>query len=685
MPTAPFVIIIGDWVVDHYWFIARHNSDISAFTGHDHYKISSKAGDPIVALCGAGDTTRIISEQNARGGYPLQLKALGYWHADETNFLADLLNDPNEGREYYAHARFGGTFKRRSAPRNVEISTMADHADTIKMIRLYQHVGTAFEQLSRIDWDRRAHIDYHGTQADVVDRLDIKGPVAAVVVHDLGKGAITEVLVRALSKRYPNADWYVRSKEHPRAWLTLLHDAGRLALNVVGPETVAFEDPWDRWVVDKKPTHEVMRFLNEMKGKTRCLVTPKHEMVIKDVVTSTHVERCIVGGSSEPGARITHLGWCTRVFSSLVFKMIRNNSALPEGEDEVQKTVVSVIKEADSRPRVVDPFAWQRASIDGGYARPMEWKKTLSEWDMSSSEQGIIDTPLLSSGRGGGVRRLELWRATSLLPGYITCVEAKRQMIKRIAKAVVGFRKAHRPTRALSVLLTADPGAGKSSLVRALANATDFSFIQSNITQMLHRDELLHLFDAIATRQANGTRPVMVYVDEINALLESDHVFSAFLSPLEEGSYLRQGRRISLRPCVWVFVGTAGKDGVADEYTRSDKYSDFLSRMSMQERMDYAHLKQLYNNNRKLELEARLEQVYLGVTLLRQFHPDLVSVEHAVMHAFYDLNPEECPARQIRRDASNVRNVQDGRITRRNCAGWGKEDWAKSDAMIEII
>jgi ATP-dependent 26S proteasome regulatory subunit len=63
-----------------------------------------------------------------------------------------------------------------------------------------------------------------------------------------------------------------------------------------------------------------------------------------------------------------------------------------------------------------------------------------------------------------------------------------------------------------------DPGAGKTSLVKAFAEAMKLSMIHGNITQMLHRGELLHLFDDIAAQQAKDTMPIMVFVDEINAL-----------------------------------------------------------------------------------------------------------------------------------------------------------------------
>jgi hypothetical protein len=178
----------------------------------------------------------------------------------------------------------------------------------------------------------------------------------------------------------------------------------------------------------------------------------------------------------------------------------------------------------------------------------------------------------------------------------------------------------------------------------------------------------------------------MVFVDEINAKLEGEHVFSAFLAPLEDGAYLRQGRKVSLRPCVWFFVGTTPSRDQEDEYTRSDKYSDFRSRMTIVEWMDYAHLKEQYGEAHaaKLDKEARLEQVYLGLTLMKQNHPDLAQIEQQVIDAFWDLAPDSNPARQIRRRAGTVRNVQLGGIHSYNCSEWKVEDWSGDTRMVHV-
>ena len=70
-----------------------------------------------------------------------------------------------------------------------------------------------------------------------------------------------------------------------------------------------------------------------------------------------------------------------------------------------------------------------------------------------------------------------------------------------------------------------------------------------------------------------------MFVDEINATLDGDDVYGAFLAPIEGGYYIRTGVKYKLRPCVWLFAGTGHggkKKGDKDEDREFvSKYNDF--------------------------------------------------------------------------------------------------------------
>ena len=114
---------------------------------------------------------------------------------------------------------------------------------------------------------------------------------------------------------------------------------------------------------------------------------------------------------------------------------------------------------------------------------------------------------------------------------------------------------------------------------------------------MIHREELLKLFEEVATKQTSGGDALLVFVDEINALLDSSSVYGAFLSPLEDGIYVRNGKTFSLKPCVWIFAGTRLKD---DARTDTQKLSDFKSRITLEKLLDYdSILNKVSDNNQK--------------------------------------------------------------------------------------
>jgi hypothetical protein len=255
--------------------------------------------------------------------------------------------------------------------------------------------------------------------------------------------------------------------------------------------------------------------------------------------------------------------------------------------------------------------------------------------------------------------------------------------LNRIARLLGAFKRDETLGRSVSIMLEADPSSGKTLLARSLADAFDLSFIRYDVTQMITRSDLLALFDNVATRQANTDRKVLVFVDEINALLEGSHVYGAFLAPLEEGFYMRHSQQFRLRPCVWVFAGT---DLDRDQLEAAEKMSDFKSRMTLIERIDFASYAPVYKNRQaQLQTAARLEQVYLGATMIKDNYPDVREVSKSVLEQFRDLRPEEAPARTILKMATSLRNVAYGKVTEDNCEEWDVSGWDAISGGHELV
>ena len=59
------VLVVGDWVVDENWILAKHNSETSSHIGQAHFRsLVDQVDSQILSLCGAGNVVR---------AYPIQI------------------------------------------------------------------------------------------------------------------------------------------------------------------------------------------------------------------------------------------------------------------------------------------------------------------------------------------------------------------------------------------------------------------------------------------------------------------------------------------------------------------------------------------------------------------------------------------------------------------------------------
>jgi len=324
-----------------------------------------------------------------------------------------------------------------------------------------------------------------------------------------------------------------------------------------------------------------------------------------------------------------------------------------------------------------------------------KWQQAMGKGKKEGCLNEIETYGIITKENGNKV--LEVWRGSTDLPEYVVWIEQKRKYIKQIWQKLREFKTAGDIKRPLGILLYADPAAGKSFLAAKLSDRLDFKFIHRDITQMIHRDNLLDLFDDIATAQAEKGSRVLVFVDEINARLEGNHVYGAFLTPIESGYYIRRGVKFKLKPCVWIFAGT--KSASKEEEKKEEKLPDFKSRMTIIVDMDYKSLEEKYKNEpgvAQLKKEAKLEQVYIGAIKIRDHFPDVSKVSEAILEEFYKLDPSKNPYREIRKLAASLQNVQYGIVKRKNCTSYEWEErlgsrhssWLeeeKKEDFIELI
>jgi hypothetical protein len=568
------------------------------------------------------------------------------------------------------------------------MANLAPHGPTIRAIRLFQRRESTWELVNRVDWEPPPDRFVADSVPGEVGSVDV------IIVDDLEKGAVTTAVVKRLHAKFPGARWYVRAKVLMPDWLRDNPEV-KVELLVVGPEVAPQLSPFERWHERQRITSEALRVLGSVpNAKNVVLLSERREVIGKFCRDHDDQARVIWGGSPIVATPIRQIGWTDAFMAALVHYSNGGSRVTDVGNGPITSThIEQALLAADQHGDVTKPPGTEvtgqsaQATIS---SHNYSWKVEAEEWRTAMLGIGLLEEP-----KGDNAdpekrtEQLQVWRASTQLRGYIACIDEKRNVLDEIGRNLRSFSRGTN-ARHLGIMLQSDPGSGKTHLARCLADAFQFTMLDCDIAQMVHREELFDFFDTVATEQSKDERkPLLVFVDEVNATLDGNAVYGAFLSPLESGVYERHGRRFQLRPCVWLFTGTKVSDA-----GREEKLSDLISRMSLVEKIDYQSLLDLHPGTSPLAVETRdtvkrkaqLEQVYLGASMINHYFPDVTQVDIELLKRFWALDPRSSPFREIRRIAASLRNVRHGQVTMRNLADRpGSPGVPSKDRLVTLV
>ncbi|MFZ1005530.1 MAG: AAA family ATPase, partial [Candidatus Sulfotelmatobacter sp.] len=672
------ILVVGDWVVDEHWVIGIHRSPTSSRTGRHHYRALHPPDATVESLCGAGRTASVLHQVKLDKERFCEIVGVGLWHPDDTAALTAML-DPCSSCGQTPHRL---TRRELPAPAGAKLfnldSVLPKDAfpGTTRMIRIYQQTGARFSLLQRIDWELQVpQAEQQGTDGPAKEKVwipslgTLKGsdlesellrlnnlePFAAVVIKDMHKGVVSEALIEWLAAHFSKVPWFVSTKAWQPKWFDLLPQRSLRLLMVPQVATLlgTRSGLLNTWITRAgDPARGALRVLDDLGirfSKAIVVALPEGMSVLARDHHRTGDARQRIGvvqPEEEPGRGTPGMPMASVFFAALTAQLLHQpETALhPLIRNGLQFAHQWMSLEGE---RVEKPEEWQPSDeqvldlSDPGTSsstwpgRPFEgrckvfsWQRAISEWDDAVKLYGIIENDGHHASSRHRRDRLELGRAMTEVDGYVCCIKEKREVLQRIVNELKSF-DIRGQTDHISCMLIASPGSGKTFLVRRLADAVKLRFLGFNITQMIGKSDLLDCFDTIVTNQAqNREQSLLVFVDEINAKLDSQHVYDTFLAPLEEHVYVRAGKTFHIDPCVWVFAGTErpmSQKGA--EHDKSDKASDFESRLTLPP----VDLKVGSAS------EDQVEKVYLGVSLLRKAFPDVRWVSKKVLQAFHSL------------------------------------------------
>lgn len=707
------VLIVGDWVVDENWVLTKYESETSSHVGLNHYRaLVDNVDAQILSLCGAGNVARSLHGMSAKEkpekfsqNNSIQVHGLGIWHPKDTKLLSSLFSNDiitnqtpltlsgmvptiKSGTERYSLC---GKHLEQTMCQDIEggvceaeknrckyLKTLYNKGffryGTIRVVRLYKLSNEGYPiNMFRTDWQSPHHFEHSKESINELEQ-NLWDDISAIVVHDLHKGFVSKPLIESLVNKYPNAKWFVRTKDMHVDWIDVIPE-DKFLLRVIGAEYIPERSKTKQWFYGKKINIEAIKELKEF-GKFDQIQAKKP---IERWVVAIHKNNSLIALHKEkkstkikgylivdvPPPQPINVGRSSIVFASCVASILKcygDNS----GKKMLERAIYQAVKwtqectegfrSATSQKDGVSSFVYSlrgdhinaiKSELDCNeneficYTKEIDVQTEVNSWESSFKEIGCVGNAF------------HIWRGFSCIDGYIAVRSDLRLELNRLYSAIRRFRGNPNTKSSLNCLFLGAPGWGKSFLAQKISENFDFHPLFFNLAHLTSLDQVIDCFDAISSIQNQPkNRPVLIFFDEIDSPIGGQYTFPLFLAPILDGTYRRGGRKFYLAPSLWIFAGASNPFELKDAI----KTSDFMSRIN-------GPVVKLDFDSGHQPASAKTEQVYLGVQLLRVNNSDVTAVSKDILKIFYNLEMEH-GVRSLEQAVKKFRNVQYGKVGR---------------------
>jgi hypothetical protein len=157
-----------------------------------------------------------------------------------------------------------------------------------------------------------------------------------------------------------------------------------------------------------------------------------------------------------------------------------------------------------------------------------------------------------SASRDSGDEPLSI---SSVIGEYITLNDGLAAELKDLQLLIQNYVERGSARRPLNILLAAEPGNGKSFLIKQLAG-DNASFEEFHVGAFRTIDDLFGVLQRVQSANLKGKVPFVLF-DEIDAKVDGRYVLANFLAPMWDGAYFIGKDSVTLGRAVFFFAASA--------------------------------------------------------------------------------------------------------------------------------